>query len=141
MERSLVHLHARSDFNMYAPKKLAKHVIFNIIKNAVQHVQKVKNPRISIDIDGDSHSISIRDNGLGISKGEAKRIFERFYTTARIGEGNGMGLSFCKIAIESLDGKIVCKSHPNEGTEFSMTFPAKPPKLIPRIANTPSVNW
>lgn len=141
LERRLVVFECTSDFILHAPAKLAKHVIFNVLKNAVQHVQKVTKPRISIIVNGEQRSITITDNGPGIARSEVKKIFERFYSTAKIGDGNGIGLSFCKIAMESIDGKITCTSSAKLGTNFSMTFPETPPKLLPRIAKTPDLNW
>jgi two-component system, CAI-1 autoinducer sensor kinase/phosphatase CqsS len=141
LERSLVNFGCKSDFTLHAPAKLAKHIIFNVLKNAVQHAQKVSKPRINLLVDGVDRSISITDNGPGIARSEVKKIFERFYTTARIGDGNGIGLSFCKIAMESIDGTIICTSSAKSGTSFIMTFPETPPKLLPRIAKTPDLNW
>jgi len=141
LERSLVEFQCTTDFILHAPAKLAKHVIINILKNAVQHVQKVSKPRINIIVDGDRRTIAITDNGPGIAKSEVKKIFEHFYTTAKIGDGNGIGLSFCKIAMESIDGTIICTSSAKAGTRFVATFPEKPPKLMPRIAKTPDLNW
>lgn len=141
LERGLVDVQCNSDFTLHAPAKLAKHIIFNVLKNAVQHVQKVSTPRIVVLVDGVNRSISITDNGPGIARSEVKKIFERFYTTARIGDGNGIGLSFCKIAMESIDGTIICTSSVKSGTSFIMTFPETPPKLLPRIAKTPDLNW
>ena len=141
LERSLVDVQCTSDFILHAPAKLAKHIVFNVLKNAVQHVQKVSKPRIVVLVDGVNRSISITDNGPGIARSEVKKIFERFYTTARIGDGNGIGLSFCKIAMESIDGTITCTSSAKSGTSFVTTFPETPPKLLPRIAKTPVLNW
>lgn len=141
LERRLVEFECPSDFVLHAPAKLAKHVIFNVLKNAVQHVQKVSKPRIRLVVDGGFRSITVTDNGPGIAKSEVKKIFERFYTTANIGDGNGIGLSFCKIAMDSIDGTITCTSSAKSGTSFVMTFPKNPPKLLPRIAKTPDLNW
>jgi len=141
LERSLVDVQCTSDFILHAPAKLAKHIVFNVLKNAVQHVQKVSKPRIVVLVDSVNRSISITDNGPGIARSEVKKIFERFYTTARIGDGNGIGLSFCKIAMESIDGTITCTSSAKSGTSFVTTFPETPPKLLPRIAKTPDLNW
>lgn len=140
-ERSLVSVDVSTDFLAFSPRILLKHVIFNLIKNAVRHVQRVRNPKIKVVIDGTDKSISICNNGPEIGRQQRKKIFQQFYTTARIGEGNGIGLSFCKLAMESIDGKISVDSSKRRGTNFKLSFSSSKPRLLPRIAETPDITW
>lgn len=140
-ERSLVTIDVRWNFTAFGPRILLRHIIFNLLKNAVRHVQKVEHPRIAFTIDGADKSITISNNGPLITSRHQKAVFQRFFTTVRIGEGNGIGLSFCKIAMESIAGKISLTSNRKSGTSFKLTFAPRKPKLMPRIAETPDVNW
>ncbi len=68
-------------------------------------------------------SISVKDNGHGISAAEKKKIFEPFFTTKPVGTGTGLGLSVVHSIIQKLNGKIMVESTPGEGTEFIISLP------------------
>jgi CheY-like chemotaxis protein/nitrogen-specific signal transduction histidine kinase len=69
----------------------------------------------------------VRDTGIGISKDQFTKIFERFYqvenTISRQYEGTGLGLSIAKAYVELLGGKIWLTSEPGSGTTFMFTIP------------------
>ena len=78
----------------------------NLIKNAVEAVEKIPNPSISINLIIDKNFIFIEfiDNGIGISKDKIGKIFEPYFTTKN--KGTGLGLSIVKKIIEDHNGKI-----------------------------------
>ncbi|WP_314340689.1 ATP-binding protein [Leptotrichia wadei] len=71
--------------------------------------------------------ISIRDEGVGISDEDAKRIFDRFYrvdlSRTKATGGTGLGLAIVKRIVEIHNGKIEIDSKMNEGTEISIVLP------------------
>lgn len=69
--------------------------------------------------------ISIADNGPGIPESVQARIFDPFFTTKPVGKGTGLGLSISyQVITERHQGKIFCRSQPNQGTQFIIHLPA-----------------
>lgn len=110
------------DFDVICDIKWTKEALMNILKNAYEHV----NYGGVITIEGECNpiynSISIKDNGLGISKKEIKNIFKRFYTTDSSKNSFGIGLNMAKLIIEKENGKIEVTSKEGEYTEFKIIF-------------------
>ncbi|MFM7022948.1 MAG: sensor histidine kinase [Flavobacteriales bacterium] len=102
-------------------------VISNLIDNAIKYCKKA--PEISIETHSDKNFIfiSIRDNGIGMSREELKNIFTKFY---RIPTGNihttkgfGIGLNYVKLIVEAHRGGISVESKLNEGSTFQIKIP------------------
>jgi signal transduction histidine kinase len=64
--------------------------------------------------------VTIEDNGVGISEGDQKKLFEPFFSTKAPGKGTGLGLYVTKSIIESFRGAIVVRSAINYGAAFSV---------------------
>lgn len=75
-------------------------------------------------------SVSVTDTGEGIPPEDHERIFEKFgqVTTRQGGRtmSSGLGLAFCKLAVEAHGGRIHVQSQPGEGATFTLTLPAAP---------------
>jgi two-component system phosphate regulon sensor histidine kinase PhoR len=107
-------------------------VILNLLENAIKYCQK--EPNITI-FTKDSHNgiiFSVKDNGIGISSDDQKRIFEKFY---RVHTGNvhnvkgfGLGLSYVKAIADAHQGWIKVESELNVGSEFFVYIPLKQTK-------------
>ncbi len=102
-------------------------VVFNLLDNAVKY--SGEEPRIVVTTERKNEHItlSVRDNGIGISKEHHSQIFDRFY---RVPTGNvhdvkgfGLGLSYVKKIVDLHDGKIKVESTLNKGTKFSILLP------------------
>jgi two-component system cell cycle sensor histidine kinase/response regulator CckA len=68
--------------------------------------------------------IRVRDGGCGIAPDKIGKIFEPFYTTKKVGEGTGLGLSMAYGIVKQSGGFIFCDSVPGKGSVFHLYFPA-----------------
>lgn len=106
---------------------LFRRAVQNLIVNALVHNPPETKVTISItEIQGSGISISIRDNGVGMSEEEQSNLFSRYYrgtNTKEKPEGSGLGLAIAKQIITLHGGEIAVKSKPGEGTEFRVCLP------------------
>jgi len=107
-----------------ADKKQIQEVLFNIIRNAAQAMDK-KPGRIVLSgfSENGSAVIRIADNGSGIPADKIGQIFNPFYTTKAPGKGTGLGLFIVKQVVEKNKGSIAVESEAGVGTTFTLRFP------------------
>jgi two-component system, cell cycle sensor histidine kinase and response regulator CckA len=68
--------------------------------------------------------LSVRDTGTGIAPEHLPHIYEPFFTTKEFGQGTGLGLATVHGIVTQSQGQIRVESHPDEGSEFTVLFPA-----------------
>jgi signal transduction histidine kinase len=97
----------------------------NLIDNAIKYSNQSGSIWISIGIEKKLLTVSIRDEGIGISKENLSKIFDKFYQCdeSHKKQGSGLGLSIVKRIIELLDGKIECISEEGMGTTMTVSIP------------------
>jgi two-component system phosphate regulon sensor histidine kinase PhoR len=102
-------------------------VITNLVHNAIKFTPKNGKANISTDLSENSVLVKVSDTGIGISKEDLPRIFERFYKAdkARAGEGAGLGLAIAKHVVQSHGGNIWAESSEGKGSTFFFTLPLK----------------
>ena len=98
-------------------------VITNIIKNAIQSIEKDKKGEIIINAINTENKIIIKivDNGKGIPDDMQKQIFYPYFTTKT--SGTGLGLAIVKNIMNEIGGKVDFTSNSTTGTTFSLVFP------------------
>ena len=113
---------------VYTDSKWATFIINQIIQNAIKYSKK-ENKKIEIysKTKNDKVILYIKDNGIGIKKGEITRVFERGFTGDNgriIGQkSTGIGLYLCKKLCDKLGLGIELNSEKNIGTEVRIIFP------------------
>jgi signal transduction histidine kinase len=103
-------------------------VFINLVTNAAHAAADRDIPEIRLSAserDG-FLVIAVEDNGCGIPEGDRGRIFDPFYTTKRVGEGTGLGLSVSFGIVEEHGGFIEVESQEGEGTKMSVGIPLAP---------------
>jgi signal transduction histidine kinase len=97
-------------------------VINNILKNAIQSIETNKKGIIKIDVKQDSKfiTISITDNGKGISEQMKSKIFHPYFTTKT--SGTGLGLAIVKNIMNEIGGEVSFENSNNGGTKFILQF-------------------
>ena len=123
-ERSMVKWNTKNDFMIHGPRLATLHVLFNLIKNALYYTQRKGGREIRLIVEQSSvgNTIRIADEGPGIPFENRNRIYQYFFTTTENGQGAGIGLSYCKVVMEAIGGRIGHKSS-GSGTTFTLLFP------------------
>jgi two-component system, OmpR family, phosphate regulon sensor histidine kinase PhoR len=102
-------------------------LVYNLLDNANKY--SPRKPVIMVRTENTSNGIllTIEDHGIGIGKGEQKKIFDKLYRvpTGNIQEvrGFGLGLSYVKAIVEEHHGRISIESEINKGTTFKVFLP------------------
>ena len=116
-----------SDILFYGNERLIDDMIRNLISNAIKY-SKEKDGFVNISLTDDMKNIyfSVKDNGIGISDEDQKRVFERFYVVNKSRDrktGTGLGLSLVKNIANMHNGSIDLISDLGQGSEFIVTLP------------------
>jgi signal transduction histidine kinase len=123
---------------MMASETQVKHVLTNLIDNAIKYVGDKPHPQIQIA----SHQldtewiISVTDNGIGISSGQRERVFQLYHrgpdqtVAGVVQEGEGVGLAMSKRIVERWGGRIWVESQPKVGSRFCFSMPKTPNREV-----------
>ena len=103
-------------------------IIFNLIENGIKYNTPNGSLTVSVSRSDENAVLTVSDTGYGIPEESLSHIFERFYRVdkarSRKSGGSGLGLSIVRNMVERNHGTITVKSAVNEGTTFTVTFPA-----------------
>ena len=100
-------------------------VLINLVKNAMEALEQVPNPRLEIGVKRilDLISIEVKDNGPGIPADLLEKIFVPFFSTKS--DGSGIGLSLSRQIIRNHGGQITIESAAKSGTIFRIALPVE----------------
>jgi signal transduction histidine kinase len=113
--------------SLAADPKLLRRIIANLLANAIKHTRRGGYIDFRAWRQNGDFVLSVRDDGEGIPEADQKRIFNAFEQsrhTVHDRFDTGMGLTFCKMAVEKHGGTIWVESAPGKGSTFFFTVPA-----------------
>ncbi len=117
------------DVIISADEESLRHIIINLIDNAIKYNENGGSITISCSKNEDFINIKIADTGIGISEDAFGKIFEPFYRVenhrSRQTGGTGLGLALVKKLVKKQNGTIEVSSNLNKGTIFKLEFPVK----------------
>jgi PAS domain S-box-containing protein len=107
--------------------EMTRRVLINLLENAIKYSQENQKVVVGAKRAGDFVEFWVQDQARGIPKAELERIFEKF-ARVQIGatgntKGLGLGLAYCKLAVEGHGGKIWVESQVGKGSRFAFTMP------------------
>jgi signal transduction histidine kinase len=125
---------------MFANYNQMIQVFLNLGMNALHALPK-SNGEIRVEV-GDAHgyvTVSIADNGCGMSAAEQANLFKPFYTTKK--SGTGLGLSVVAQIIRDHRGALHVQSESGQGTVFTVFIPGESPQPALLKASYPTLTW
>ncbi|MBM7096475.1 PAS domain-containing protein [Bacillus sp. H-16] len=103
-----------------------KQVILNLVNNAISYTPEEGNVTMRVREQAETVLLEVEDTGIGITKKELPRVFERFYRVdrarSRNSGGTGLGLAIVKHLSEAHKARLDVTSEVNKGTTFKVTF-------------------
>jgi signal transduction histidine kinase len=100
-------------------------VVTNYLSNGIKYSNGRTDVILTITHDENTITVSVEDNGLGISKSQLPYIFERFFRAEKTKnlEGIGLGLYLCRQIISAHKGQVWAKSEEGKGSTFYFSIP------------------
>jgi PAS domain S-box-containing protein len=111
-----------------ADPDMIRRVLINLLENAIKYARKDGIIQLNFQRKGEILETSVQDDGPGISPADQERIFDKF-TRLRSTEGPrglGLGLAYCRLAVNAHGGKIWVESQVGQGANFKFTLPVAP---------------
>ncbi|CAN5840762.1 HAMP domain-containing sensor histidine kinase [soil metagenome] len=112
---------------IFADHTHVQNVIYNLLDNAIKYTPEKPDIRIFTEDLPNGLEFCVKDNGIGISRDQQKKIFEKLY---RVPTGNihdvkgfGLGLSYVKAIVEKHGGEVWVESEPGRGSSFHVRLP------------------
>ncbi|MFC1495794.1 ATP-binding protein [Candidatus Margulisiibacteriota bacterium] len=114
---------------LFADIHILVRVLENFLSNAQKHTPKGGTITLSIKPLGNSTHFEVTDSGEGIPQESLEKIFDKFFKVSgqqySTHVDTGLGLAFCKMAVEAHRGQINVESEVGKGTKFSFTIPSE----------------
>jgi signal transduction histidine kinase len=118
-------LDVSDDIRVFVDDALIIRVFTNLISNGVKHSPSGGTVRIEALRPSGEEGVLVRvsDCGPGVAREDAPHVFDRFYQGSRGRGGHGLGLAFCKLAVELHGGWIRVANGGNAGAVIELTLP------------------
>jgi PAS domain S-box-containing protein len=123
--QQLNYKHIQGELLTSLDKKILRHILFNLVTNAIKFSPENKPVTIQTSIINNKFILSVEDQGIGISEEDQKHLFESFFRgeNAINIQGTGLGLNIVSRYVDLLEGTIQLNSKLDEGTKFTIYIP------------------
>lgn len=112
---------------VWLDRDLMERVLTNLVTNAIKYTPPSGEILVGARLAHDGHAVELRvsDTGQGIPPEAQAHIFERFYQASEFDRrrGTGLGLYFCRLAVEAHGGSIAVQSAVGQGSTFTILLP------------------
>jgi len=144
IENKAIRVSVSANFPLiYVDEGLIRRVVLNLTSNAIKHTPYATEITLGAEMVDGKAEIFVHDTGPGIAPEVKQRLFERFATKSEHTSyhSTGLGLTFCKLAVEAHNGTISVASSQATGTTFTIHLPVptvNPPALptLPKPVTT-----
>lgn len=120
------HLHVAQTKEFFSDYKRLRVILQNLVSNA-QRYANLNQPepfvKVSVNIQDESATIEVEDNGIGIQADYIPNIFNMFYRATQSRTGSGLGLYIVKETLNKLQGQIEVASELGKGSKFKVILP------------------
>lgn len=116
---------ADGDLTVKADYYKVERICYNLISNSLKYNRKGGMVTVKLAGRDGKAVITVADTGIGMSKGNAQRAFDKFFRAGSGGGGTGVGLAIVKAFAELHGGSVSVKSVEGEGSEFKVELPQK----------------
>ncbi len=110
----------------HADKSLLTRILQNLLANAIKYGMSNANPEITLSVEQTDNKVQlyVQDNGQGIPEECTENIFNKFYQINHNEKGLGLGLTFCKMAADSMGGTLTVENLATGGSSFCLALAA-----------------
>jgi signal transduction histidine kinase/tetratricopeptide (TPR) repeat protein len=112
---------------IFADKEAFPRALFNLLDNAVKYSGDSRKIQFRAWVDQNRIFLKVMDQGIGISKDDQDKVFEKFYRSGDIQnstiKGSGIGLTIVSHIVEAHGGEVILESEPGKGTEVTIQLP------------------
>lgn len=110
----------------WVDRGLIARVLQNLLDNAIKFSAAGAAVTVSLTPDADGVAVRVRDSGPGVDEKARSRLFQNFAPGGQAASGSGLGLAFCRLAVEANGGRIWLEDTPGGGATFAVALPAAP---------------
>ncbi len=102
-------------------------VLINLVENGIKHTPTGGHIEVGVRVLREGICLTVRDSGPGIPRKFSDEIFDKYFRIKHqdAPSGVGLGLAFCRLAVEAHGGRIWVESEPGNGATFAFTLPVE----------------
>ena len=109
-----------------ADRQLMEELVYNLCDNAIRYNNRGGSVTVTVDQENGHTYLAVKDTGIGISRENQKRVFERFYrvdkSRSKATGGTGLGLAIVKHIVSQHEARLSLESEEGKGTEIRVDF-------------------